>query len=95
MRAQGRLPRISSLGLYESTLMQRAKPIRSANQLMQPDVQIEARQRGDRLFWLVRIGRRALTFHEELAARAFAAQLHLRLRWLQHQADTDNADSRS
>jgi hypothetical protein len=57
-------------------------------------VQIETLQKGNRLFWLVRIGRRALTFHEELAARAFAAQLHLRLNWLQQQADGDNADIR-
>lgn len=62
--------------------------------MIHSNVQIEALQKGNRLFWLVRIGRRALTFHEELAARTFAAQLHLRLSWLQHQADADNADSR-
>ena len=39
------------------------------------------------------MGRRALTFHEELAARTFAAQLHLRLNWLHQQAQQDNPDS--
>ncbi|WP_439888587.1 hypothetical protein ACSX1C_05550 [Pseudomonas sp. MBLB4123] len=38
-------------------------------------------------------GRRALNAHEELAARTFAAQPHLRLRWLQ-QARDDSDDPR-
>lgn len=60
-----------------------------------PDVRIEMLEQQGRLLWLVRIGRRALTFHEELAARTFAAQLHQRLEWLQHQlAAGDGQDSR-
>ena len=45
------------------------------------EVRIELIERQGRRLWQVRIGRRALTFHEELAARTFAAQLHMRLRW--------------
>ncbi len=50
-----------------------------------PEVRIEAIERQGRRLWQVRFGRRALTFHEELAARAFAAQLHLRLQWFRQQ----------
>jgi hypothetical protein len=46
------------------------------------DVQLEALQRGGRILWQVRLGTRALLFHEELAARSFAAQLHQRALWL-------------
>ncbi|MDG1582396.1 hypothetical protein [Pseudomonas sp. GOM6] len=46
------------------------------------DVRIE--QRNGK--WLVSLGRRKLSFHEELAARTFAAQLHQRFAWLQQQA---------
>ncbi|MGE8360165.1 MAG: hypothetical protein ACN6P4_09260 [Pseudomonas sp.] len=35
------------------------------------------------------MGRRAVIFHDEQAARAFAAQLHMRLNWFQDQADDD------
>lgn len=49
------------------------------------DVRIEILQHNGRQLWRVRVGRRALTFHEELAARTFAAQLHLRLVWLSQQ----------
>ncbi|SDP31900.1 hypothetical protein [Ectopseudomonas guguanensis] len=45
------------------------------------EVCIELIERQGRRLWQVRFGRRALTFHEELAARTFAAQLHMRLRW--------------
>ncbi|HLD65481.1 MAG TPA: hypothetical protein VJA19_05510, partial [Pseudomonas sp.] len=40
--------------------------------------------------WQVRMGRRVLNFHEELAARSFAAQLHQRLEWLRQQAEQPN-----
>lgn len=39
------------------------------------------------------MGRRALTFHEELSARTFAAQLHMRLSWLRQQAMQENLDT--
>ncbi len=41
--------------------------------------------------WRVRIGYRGVTFQEELAARAFAAQLHQRLTWLRAK-DTNNGE---
>ncbi|NQD92099.1 hypothetical protein HP532_05460 [Pseudomonas sp. CrR25] len=56
-------------------------------------VQIVALQQHGRPLWQVRWGRRALNFHEELAARSFAAQLHLRLGWLQQQTSPGNGDS--
>ncbi|WP_322977901.1 hypothetical protein [Pseudomonas sp. C11] len=40
---------------------------------------IERLERQGQAVWQVRFGRRTLTFHEELSARAFAAQLHMRL----------------
>lgn len=47
-----------------------------------PEVSIECvEQQGQRL-WVVRLGRRSLSFHDEAAARAFAAQLHMRRSWL-------------
>ncbi|WP_177410168.1 hypothetical protein [Pseudomonas sp. LFM046] len=46
------------------------------------EVRIEPFEKNGRIFWRVRMGPRALTFQEELAARAFAAQLHLRMGWL-------------
>jgi hypothetical protein len=46
-------------------------------------VVIEPQMQHGQLHWQVRVGRRVLTFHEELAARTFAAQLHMRLLWLQ------------
>jgi hypothetical protein len=46
------------------------------------DVRIECLQQHGKTRWLVRMGARGLTFHEELAARTFAAQLHCRLLWL-------------
>lgn len=52
------------------------------------EVSIETLRQQGRLLWRVRIGRRALTFQEELAARAFAAQLHTRLDWLREQAQS-------
>ena len=39
------------------------------------------------------MGQRGLTFHEELAARAFAAQLHLRLLWLRKSAEAERQDT--
>lgn len=47
-----------------------------------PDVCIELIERQSQRLWQVRLGRRALTFQDELAARHFAAQLHMRLGWL-------------
>ncbi|WP_199796362.1 hypothetical protein [Ectopseudomonas mendocina] len=47
-----------------------------------PDVRIELIERQGQKLWQVRVGRRALTFREEQAARTFAAQLHARLSWL-------------
>ncbi|BAN48969.1 hypothetical protein [Metapseudomonas resinovorans] len=46
------------------------------------DVRIEPFEKAGRTYWRVRLGQRGLTFQEELAARAFAAQLHLRMGWL-------------
>lgn len=44
--------------------------------------------------WRVRIGYRGVTFHEELAARTFAAQLHQRLAWLRAKdCQSDEIDS--
>lgn len=45
----------------------------------QQDVQIECVNQADGVRWCVRLGKRTLMFAEELAARAFAAQLHMRL----------------
>ncbi|HEY1027758.1 MAG TPA: hypothetical protein VGE28_09045 [Pseudomonas sp.] len=47
-----------------------------------PEVCIELIERQGQRLWQVRLGRRALTFQQEQAARAFAAQLHMRLGWL-------------
>ncbi|WP_339083145.1 hypothetical protein [Pseudomonas sp. TMP9] len=49
-----------------------------------PAITIEALLQRDQLHWQVRMGRRCLTFNDEKTARAFAAQLHMRLLWLQH-----------
>ncbi|WP_280283145.1 hypothetical protein [Pseudomonas sp. BN415] len=46
------------------------------------EVHIEPFEKGGRTYWRVRLGQRGLTFQEELAARTFAAQLHLRMGWL-------------
>ncbi|UCO96039.1 hypothetical protein LF844_15205 [Metapseudomonas lalkuanensis] len=45
------------------------------------EVLIEPFEKSGRTYWRVRLGHRTLTFQEELAARAFAAQLHLRMGW--------------
>lgn len=50
-----------------------------------PEVELHCIERQGQMLWRVTAGKRVLTFHEELAARAFAAQLHLRLNWLQAQ----------
>ncbi|RMH85824.1 hypothetical protein EA796_05100 [Pseudomonas sp. AOB-7] len=57
------------------------------------DVRIDELERGGQRLWQVRVGRRALTFHEELAARAFAAQLHMRLGWLDQARNSDDKGS--
>ncbi|MDH1013072.1 hypothetical protein N5J43_30105 [Pseudomonas nicosulfuronedens] len=46
------------------------------------EVRIEAVEFRGRAYWQVRLGRRALRFPHEAAARAFAAQLHTRREWL-------------
>jgi len=43
-------------------------------------------------FGKVRMGPRGVTFHEELAARTFAAQLHQRLLWLRELAECESGD---
>jgi hypothetical protein len=61
--------------------------------LIHSDIRIEALQQRGRQLWQVRMGRRALTFHEELAARSFAAQLYVRLAWLKEQVVQENHDN--
>ncbi len=56
------------------------------------DVRIEPVERNGKPCWKVRLGRRAITFEEELAARTFAAQLHMRLHWLQEQAQAPSGN---
>ncbi len=56
------------------------------------DVTIETLQRRGQVLWQVRAGARGVTFHEELAARTFAAQLHQRLLWLRTTAEHESAD---
>ncbi|MHC5351047.1 hypothetical protein [Metapseudomonas furukawaii] len=56
------------------------------------EVRIESFDKAGKTFWRVRLGQRSLTFHEELAARAFAAQLHLRMGWLKARAPAPNDD---
>jgi hypothetical protein len=55
-----------------------------------PEVCIELIERQGQRLWQVRFGRRALTFQEELAARTFAAQLHVRLDWLDQEQRSDD-----
>ena len=55
-----------------------------------PSIVIEPLVQRGKLRWQVRMGRRSLIFHQEQAARAFAAQLHMRLLWLQQSADSDD-----
>ncbi|WP_139159559.1 hypothetical protein M1D96_10325 [Pseudomonas sp. D1-3] len=43
------------------------------------DVLLERMDRPDGARWCVRLGKRTLMFDDEGAARAFAAQLHMRL----------------
>ncbi|KIQ00760.1 MULTISPECIES: hypothetical protein [Pseudomonas] len=47
--------------------------------MTQQDVQIECVDKGDGVRWCVRLGKRTLMFEDELAARTFAAQLHMRV----------------
>lgn len=55
-----------------------------------PAITIESLLQRGQLYWKVRMGRRSLIFHQEQAARAFAAQLHVRLAWLQQSASPDD-----
>jgi len=43
------------------------------------DVLLERTNQPDGVRWCVRLGKRTLVFDDESAARAFAAQLHMRL----------------
>lgn len=54
-----------------------------------PEVELHCIERYGRVLWRVIAGKRVLTFHEEMAARTFAAQLHLRLNWLQAQRQAE------
>ena len=54
-----------------------------------PEVELHSIERQGRMLWRVTAGKRVLTFHEEMAARTFAAQLHLRLDWLQAQRQAE------
>ncbi|UVE19720.1 hypothetical protein NVV93_09780 [Pseudomonas sp. LS44] len=57
------------------------------------DVLIEAIEKRGKQQWQVRLGSRYVTFVQEQAARAFPAQLHLRVHWLHQQSDvTDSAN---
>jgi hypothetical protein len=60
-----------------------------------PDVRIELRETKGRPLWVVTLGRRTLSFHEELAARTFAAQLHQRFSWLRQQLRDENGEEYS
>lgn len=64
-------------------------PFRSIDRLSSPSIVIELLAQRGKLRWQVRMGRRSLIFHEEQAARAFAAQLHMHLLWLQEHANPD------
>ncbi|MDF3196001.1 hypothetical protein [Pseudomonas sp. 1928-m] len=55
-----------------------------------PSIVIEPLLQRGKLRWQVRMGRRSLIFHQEQAARAFAAQLYMRLLWLQQSASPDD-----
>lgn len=65
-------------------------PFRSIDRLSSPSIVIEPLAQRGKLRWQVRMGRRSLIFHGEQAARAFAAQLHMRLLWLQEHANPDD-----
>ena len=54
------------------------------------EVCIEFIERQGQRLWQVKLGRRALTFQDEAAARAFAAQLHMRLGWLGQEQRSDD-----
>ncbi|WP_339523957.1 hypothetical protein [Pseudomonas sp. EA_35y_Pfl2_R111] len=55
-----------------------------------PSIVIEPLLQRGKLYWQVRMGRRSLIFQQEQAARAFAAQLHMRHLWLQQGASPDD-----
>jgi hypothetical protein len=52
-----------------------------------PIITLEPVLKHGQTFWQVRMGKRRLTFNNELAARTFAAQLHLRTQGLPSNAD--------
>ncbi|MGG2397076.1 hypothetical protein ACJRW5_09025 [Pseudomonas sp. SH1-B] len=55
-----------------------------------PEVCIEVIERQGQRLWQVKLGRRALNFQQESAARAFAALLHMRLGWLGQEQRSDD-----
>lgn len=55
------------------------------------EVCIELIERQGQRFWQVKLGRRAFTFLHVAAARAFAAQLHMRLGWLSQEQRSDDS----
>ena len=55
------------------------------------EVCIELIERQGQRFWQVKLGRRALTFQDEAAARAFAAQLYMRMGWLGQEQRSDDS----
>jgi len=62
--------------------------------LTAPTIQIDLIHQHGRPAWKVRMGRRAVVFHEELAARTFAAQLHMRLNGLEQREPSDEQQPR-
>jgi hypothetical protein len=60
--------------------------------LSSPSIVIEPLLQRGTLCWKVHMGRRSLIFHQQQAAGAgaFAAQLHMRLLWLQQSAKPDD-----
>ncbi|MFV3308502.1 hypothetical protein ACNFBT_24835 [Pseudomonas sp. NY15181] len=57
-----------------------------------PEVRIEAVEFHGQAYWQVRLGRRALRFPHEAAARTFAAQLHTRREWWLAQMEADGVE---
>jgi hypothetical protein len=58
--------------------------------LCSPSIVIEPLVQRGTLCWKVHMGRRSLIFQQQQAAGAFAAQLHMRLLWLQQSAKPDD-----
>lgn len=87
-------PRLAG-GWSDIVAAETAHPGRSTDRLSSPSIVIEPLLQRSKLRWQVSMGRRSLIFHQEQAARAFAAQLHVRLLWLRKSAETESQDSSS